>query len=439
MKSTTKLKRPLLIKGLLPAVLIGSSLLAATSALADGGRDDGPRNSLAKWQELYYRWYYGGITLPTDPNGNAESDGIVLMPLPNAPGDGTPGSISVTLNAGQSFFLPFLGLLGTSYTDGTPTDPLVDYSVWKTMKFELTLDGHEIMNLQDALRTYVEFSFDPPVVLDSPPLDSIVWGEAIGRLFAALPRGEHVLHLVESTTEPAFGALFAYDNTFNITVQPPALENRGVFAPDSHPYGKTYGEWSAKHWEWLYSFPVDRNPLLMDGNVDLSLGQPKGPVWFLGGSFAAVPVAGGFLATANRTGSVPPGKALFFPLIDAECSQAEGNGSSLVQLSACAVSDLAGASGLACEIDGKPVQHLEFYQFESPLFTWGPLPADNLFGDPANFPAGLTSPAVSDGYFLMLEPLGPGHHTLHFTGGVPGFTLDITYHLNVQPERGHDR
>ena len=88
-------------------------------------------------------------------------------------------------------------------------------------------------------------------------------------------------------------------------------------------------------------------------------------------------------------------------------------------------------TGLTCELDGKPVQHFEFYQFESPLFIWGPLPAGNLFGDPVDFPAGLTSPSVSDGYYLMLEPLLPGSHTLHFTGGVPGFELDITYHLTV--------
>lgn len=49
---------------------------------------------------------------------------------------------------------------------------------------------------------------------------------------------------------------------------------------------------------------------------------------------------------------------------------------------------------------------------------WGPLPADSLFGDPVNFPAGLTSQSVADGYYVMLTPLSVGQHTLHFTGGI---------------------
>lgn len=306
------------------------------------------------------------------------------------------------------------------------------------MQFKLYLDGREIMDLHDALRTYVEFYFNPPLPLDYPPINAAIWLEGIGQLFPALPPGKHVLHLVESITFPP-ALTIAYDNTWNITVLKSDLDNPYVFPPDSQPFGKSYGEWAAKHWQWTYSFPVETNPLLMDGKVDLSFGQPPGPVWFLGGSFAPNPVPGGFLASADRTGTVPFGKSLFFPIITAEASTAEGNGNNRTQLSASAVSQIAPVTGLACEIDGISVQHLEFYQFESPLFIWGPLPTDNLFGDPVNFPAGLTSQSVSDGYYLMLEPLSPGHHTLHFTGGVPGFTLDITYHLAVQPGRGQDR
>lgn len=125
---------------------------------------------------------------------------------------------------------------------------------------------------------------------------------------------------------------------------------------------------------------------------------------------------------------MPAGKALFFPIIDAECSTAEGNGNSEADLRACAVSDVDPVSGVACEIDGRPVQNLEAYRVESPLFTFGPLPADNLLG----LSAGTISPSVSDGFFLMLAPLPPGTHSIHFTAAVPGFALDITYHLTVR-------
>ena len=194
-------------------------------------------------------------------------------------------------------------------------------------------------------------------------------------------------------------------------------------------FSAVYSELSVAHWKWTYSIPADNHPLLQDGKVDLGQDQPPGPIWFLGGSFAAVPSGdGGYLATADRTGTVPDDKALFFPILDAEASVAEGNGTTYAQLRDAAISEIAPATGLACEIDGKPVQHLEHYRFQSPLFVWGPLPADNLLG----FAAGTVSPAVSDGYFLLLYPLSPGKHTIHFTGGVPGFTLDITYHLTVE-------
>jgi hypothetical protein len=208
--------------------------------------------------------------------------------------------------------------------------------------------------------------------------------------------------------------------------------NPSVLPPNSHPYGKSYIEWSEAHWQWLYSIPADNHPVFQDGNVDLSLYQPPGHVWFLCGSFSATPVSSGLFATANRTGTVPHGKALFFPIIDAEASTAEGNGTTKAQLLAAARGFLDPASGLACEIDGQPVQHLERYRFETPVFVWGPVPANNLL----SLPVGTTTRSVSAGYFLMLAPLPPGQHTIHFTGtsGVSpnAFSLDITYHLTVQ-------
>jgi hypothetical protein len=40
--------------------------------------------------------------------------------------------------------------------------------------------------------------------------------------------------------------------------------------------------------------------------------------------------------------------------------------------------------------------------------------------------------AASDGYWLMLRPLKPGRHTIHFGGRFPdGFLQDVQYKLNV--------
>ena len=223
-----------------------------------------------------------------------------------------------------------------------------------------------------------------------------------------------------------------------------ALAQRGVLPPTATPYGRSYTTWSEAHWQWLFAQSADHHPLAMDGNVDLSLGQPAGHVWFLGGTFAITTVGTTNFGIAHRTGTIPAGTALFFPLIDSEDSVAEekagigcypaGTCTSETCLRNCVEGLLSNVTGVFCTIDGVPVANLQNYQFISSLFTWGPLPANNLFGDPTNFPAGLTTQAVSDGFFVMVAPLSAGSHTIHFGGtisGSPTFVQDITYHITV--------
>lgn len=85
--------------------------------------------------------------------------------------------------------------------------------------------------------------------------------------------------------------------------------NPGVLPPNSHAVGKTYGAWSAVWWQYVESQPVSSNPLLDSTGAGCRKAQ-SGHVFFLVG--------------ANSSGSVtrdqctvPAGKALFFPLINA--------------------------------------------------------------------------------------------------------------------------
>jgi len=214
-----------------------------------------------------------------------------------------------------------------------------------------------------------------------------------------------------------------------------------VLPPQARPFGHTYGEWSALHWQWTYSLPKDRHPLT--DTADCSAGQ-SGPVWFLGGWFSQNPDpnAVSVAATVDRACTVPAGTALFFPIIDAEGSTAEGNGTTEADLRAFARFVMDHAVGLSATIDGEAVADLGRLRAESPLFDFGPLPAGNLLG----LPPGTTSPAVSDGVFLLLAPPTVGPHTVRFSGAIVftqaqdgfdfSFALDITYHLTVAPRRG---
>jgi hypothetical protein len=78
---------------------------------------------------------------------------------------------------------------------------------------------------------------------------------------------------------------------------------------------------SADWWQWALSIPEAVHPLAFVGaeSADYcAVGQHSG-VWFLGGVIAATPVDP-IEGTVTRTCVVPQGAAIFFPVINAECS-----------------------------------------------------------------------------------------------------------------------
>lgn len=223
--------------------------------------------------------------------------------------------------------------------------------------------------------------------------------------------------------------------------------NPGVLPPNSNAFGKTYGEWSAAFWEWAYSLPATPDhPLIADGAMDCSLGQ-SGKVWFLGGTYTANPDPNDpriVVGTADRECTVPTGKALFFPIINAECDTIDegdvGDGMPEEDLRNCAndLIDAVKPDNLSATIDGVPVANLADYRADLPLFPIESLPDPNLKG----VPPGEYGDAVADGYYLMLPPLSAGEHEIDFIGKVEifdgddlqfSFTLDIEYDLTVVP------
>jgi hypothetical protein len=210
--------------------------------------------------------------------------------------------------------------------------------------------------------------------------------------------------------------------------------NPGVFPITSRPFGKTYGQWSARWWQWALSIPADRNPALDETGAHCAEGQ-AGRVWFLAGSF--------FGGTFVRACAVPPGKALFFAVVNAAFGAAVGDCEPTNPGVPCDVPTLREAAEesmdpvtIEASIDGVPLRNLNDYRVQSPVFRVT-LPEGNvpeLIGLPA--PSGTYKPMVSDGYWLMHTPLSAGAHTIHFksiiTGGpFVGTNTEVTYHLTV--------
>ncbi len=234
-----------------------------------------------------------------------------------------------------------------------------------------------------------------------------------------------------------------------------------IAAPDSAPNGRTYAEWNASWWQWAWAQPDATHPLSQTGAVDLASGQ-TGDVWFLGGAFAG--------GTYTRSGTVPVGTALFFPILNRAYAEdrrvATGElispfpGDPLTYpLTQATFEGLTTylddtgattASGLGLTIDGQTIgqdEVLRFYSispiFESPLLPGTQLAVGCAVDDPTELipGAGLVNNCWRDdtsqlqgqasGYYVFVPPLPAGEHVIRFTGTRGTFTLDVTYDLTV--------
>lgn len=171
-------------------------------------------------------------------------------------------------------------------------------------------------------------------------------------------------------------------------------------------------------WQWALSAETPVNPLVDTTGENCAEGQDA-KVWFLAGSLSSEPV--------TRACTVPAGTPLFFPIVNTFLAE-EGT---VEEMRAALAEFIDSVVTLSVTIDGEPIENLEGYRAISPVFSIT-LPADNIFGAPE----GVYFPAVSDGYWLLLTPLRPGNHVIHFSATTTGgFSQDITYNLTVATGR----
>jgi hypothetical protein len=187
---------------------------------------------------------------------------------------------------------------------------------------------------------------------------------------------------------------------------------------------------SAQWWQWALSIPTSVNPMLDGTGGNCMVGQ-RGKTWFLAGTF--------FGGNASRTCFVPEGVSLFLPIVNAVnintphvCGQ-KGD-LSVQQLRDASDAFIRGVTTLTAELDRRPLTNV--LRVESVVFPVT-LPEDNVFDAPCqsigNVPAGVFSPGVDTGYYLMLDPLPVGSHRLTFHAENPSqnFSAKVTYDLRV--------
>ena len=207
--------------------------------------------------------------------------------------------------------------------------------------------------------------------------------------------------------------------------------------PGVIPNGTQYERLAAQWWQWALSFPAAEVPFFNTGGaIDLSAGQ-SGHVWFLAGANEGL--------TEPRTGEIPTGTSLFFPvanlLNDYPCPPEfgfePGPGETLEQFLQRTGNEfldffLPDPSELSATVDGVALTGLPNYRVTSSLFKFTADPALSAIFDPCI--TGERQDAVTVGYWLLLAPLPPGEHTIHFeAGGL--FNQDVTYVITVVPGR----
>jgi len=206
-------------------------------------------------------------------------------------------------------------------------------------------------------------------------------------------------------------------------------EYSAVYAPNENVQGMSYGDWSAAWWQYILLFTNDVSPYADTTGQYCNEGQ-GGPVFFL---------VGGPVNPTTRSCTIPAGKALFVPIINVECSSVETDGfqgRNAQEARACAAlwNDGTDRKNLMFTIDGIKVKHLGDFRMQSPFYYFNMMPATNNFLG-VNATEGYS---VSDGYWVMVKPLSPGTHVIHFKGAWvsgpgAGAVQNVTYNLTVTP------
>jgi hypothetical protein len=190
---------------------------------------------------------------------------------------------------------------------------------------------------------------------------------------------------------------------------------------------------SAEWWQWTFSIPTPENPVLDTTGDKCAVGQ-HGSVWFLTSNSGEGPT--------KRACSVPADKLLFFAIItigNVDMPNVCGQGAERIPVKVLRSGNadfINGVTNLLVEVDGKEVKNVR--RIRSPIFAIA-LPEDNLFDssctDFGGVPAGVYSPAVADGFYVILNRLTVGTHELHFHAENPTeeFIVDVTYELTVVP------
>jgi len=201
--------------------------------------------------------------------------------------------------------------------------------------------------------------------------------------------------------------------------------NPVTFPVNSSPYGVPFKDWTARWDKWMSELPKSLNwnfkdvPGVKYIPKDCSFNQTaSSPVFFL----PWIDSSRG--SSASQTCTVPHNKAI---LVSVTSITSDYSDPAIVKKTPKEL--IKAASQLnkyprdfLPTLDGKPLdlKNDEAHKVTSNLFNLT-LPKDNLWSD--REPPGPDK-AIIQGWWIMLKPLPPGEHTLHYTTGYKSYKTD---------------
>jgi hypothetical protein len=202
-------------------------------------------------------------------------------------------------------------------------------------------------------------------------------------------------------------------------------ENIKIYDREEMPFGKSWEVWTEEWWNWVFSIPKDRNPIYDDSGRNCNISQNNPDVWFLAGAQSG---------SVKRSCSVSVGKAILVPIAVNECSKSEFEDET--DLAECATSGNNVVS-MRINVNGKSFEKsdLEKYHVKTGEFNLTVAPNNVFDASPG------TTKAVSDGYWLFLQPPTAGKDfTLQLYQSTMdddrsrtiNSSYDVTYHLTIK-------
>lgn len=170
-------------------------------------------------------------------------------------------------------------------------------------------------------------------------------------------------------------------------------------------YGLTYGYWTVKWWQWIWSIPDSISPLRDDNGKNANVNQPEKDVWFLAGTWATEKM----IKIPQREVTIPSDRAILFPIINCEANPIE-----YPQL----------------HTDDDIVNHVvndeNTIVLKEAYINNTAIPLQRVRSDPILFPLKIPSrdnneifietKASADGFWVFLKPLSVGYYDIKFKG-----------------------